>query len=162
MNRADLILWYQGLSARDQRMIRYGSIAAAIILIAAIVFPLQFGTRSARQRVEHKQADLAYMRRVAPTIAAAGPMPAASATPESLVVLIDRTARESGLSQALTGSQPGSNGSMRVRMEKADFNALVAWLSRLSTQQGVRVEAATVEAAGEPGLVSANFDLRIR
>jgi type II secretory pathway component PulM len=102
------------------------------------------------------------MRRVAPTLIAAGPPPAASAGSESLVVLIDTSARESGLGQALTGSAPGADGAMRVQLEKADFNLLVAWLSRLSNQHGVRVESATVDAAGEAGLVNATVVLHPR
>jgi type II secretory pathway component PulM len=84
------------------------------------------------------------------------------ATQDSLVVLIDRAARESGLGQALTGSQPSGDGGMRVQLEKAPFNSLVAWLARLSEQNGVRVESASIDAANEPGLVNAGIVLRIR
>ena len=87
------------------------------------------------------------MRQMAPTLAAAGPGPAAAPTGESLVVLIDRSARESGLAQALTGSQPAANGAMTVRMENADFNLLIGWMSRLVAQHDLRVEAASITAA---------------
>jgi len=88
--------------------------------------------------------------------------PAAAATQESLVVLIDRSARESGLAQALTGSQPVGDGGMRVQLEQADFNLLSGWVSRLSSQHGVRVEAASVTSAGTPGIVNASVQLRAR
>jgi type II secretory pathway component PulM len=47
-----------------------------------------------------------------------------------------------------------------VRLDKASFDALVGWLARLAEQNGIRVESATVDAAGAPGLVSASLVLR--
>jgi general secretion pathway protein M len=76
--------------------------------------------------------------------------------------MIDRTARESGLAQALTGSQPGGDGVMRVQLENADFNLLLGWLSRLSSQHGVRIDAATVTGMNTPGTVNASVQLRTR
>ena len=104
------------------------------------------------------------MRQMAPTLAAAGPGPAAAASPqgESLVVLIDRSARESGLGQALTGSQPAGNGAMTVRMENADFNLLIGWLSRLVAQHDLRVETASLTGTGSAGMVNASVQLHQR
>jgi len=75
-------------------------------------------------------------------------------------VLVDRSARESGLAQSLTGSQPSGDGGLRVQLEKAPFNAMVTWLARLAQTNGVRVESASVDMAGEPGLVNAGVVLR--
>lgn len=159
MKLAAMRNWYEAQSARDQRILRWGAVAAVVILLAALLLPLQRSLIQARQQLEKQQSDLQWMRSMAPTLAAAGPGPAAAATGESLVVLIDRSARESGLGQALTGSQP-SGGAMRVQLEAADFNLLVSWLSRLSTQHGVRVEAASVTGAAAPGVVNASVLLR--
>ena len=74
---------------------------------------------------------------------------------ESLLVIVDRSARESGLAGALSGSEPGGAGSLSVRLEKAPFDALMAWLARLAQQNGVVVDSATIEKAGAPGLVNA-------
>ena len=84
------------------------------------------------------------------------------ATPESLLVLIDRSASESGLAKALVGTQPAPNGSMRVQLEQADFNQVAGWLSRLSSQHGVRVESATITSSSTPGIVNATVQLRAR
>jgi type II secretory pathway component PulM len=123
---------------------------------------LQRSLSQARIRVAAQQADLAWMRQVAPTLAAAGPGPAASPQGESLVVLIDRSARESGLAQALTGSQPAGNGTMTVRMENADFNLLIGWMSRLVAQHDLRVESASITGNGSAGVVNANVQLHQR
>jgi general secretion pathway protein M len=156
--------WYSRQNERDQRVLLWGGIAAGIIVLALVLLPLQRNLSKARERVAQQQADLAWMRQVAPTLAAAGPGPAATqAQPgESLVVLIDRSARESGLAQALTGSQPAGNGAMTVRMENADFNLLIGWMSRLVAQHDLRVESASITGNGTAGLVNAAVQLHPR
>jgi general secretion pathway protein M len=144
---------YSALSAREQRMLLLGVIAAAGIFVFGILVPLDRSVTHAQQRLAKKHADLAWMQSVAPEIAASAPPPAASG--ESLLVIVDRSARESGLASALAGSEPGGPGSLSVRLEKAPFDALIAWLARLSQQNGVAVDSATIEKAGAPGLVNA-------
>jgi type II secretory pathway component PulM len=156
--------WYARQSEKDQRVLRWGGIAALVIVLAMVLLPLQRSLSQARVRVAEQQADLAWMRQMAPTLAAAGPGPATADAPpgESLVVLIDRSARESGLAQALTGSQPAGNGAMTVRMEGADFNLLIGWMSRLVAQHDLRVESASITGSGSAGVVNANVQLRQR
>jgi type II secretory pathway component PulM len=102
------------------------------------------------------------MRQQQPTLMAAGPsMPAAAAgNRESLAVVIDRSARESGLGKAYTSSQATGNGGMRVQFTNAEFNLLLGLLHRLSTQQGLRVEDASISTGVGPGMVNASVQLR--
>ena len=157
---ASLKAWYERQSERDQRVLRWGAAVVALIVILGVLVPLQRALTKARTHLTEQQADLVWMRSMGPALAAAGPGQAAAPTNESLVVLIDRTARESGLAQALTGSQPSGNGAMRVQLENADFNLLLGWLSRLGSQLGVRVESASVTANGSVGVVNATVLLQ--
>lgn len=157
---ASLTNWYERQSERDQRVLRWGSVIVVVMVILGVLVPLQRALSKARTHVAQQQADLVWMRSMAPTLAAAGPGPAATPSSESLVVVIDRTARESGLAQALTGSQPSGNGAMRVQLENADFNLLIGWLSRLGSQMGVRVESASVTTSGGAGVVNATVLLQ--
>jgi len=156
--------WYARQSEKDQRVLRWGGIAALAIVLAMVLLPLQRSLSQARARVAQQQADLAWMRQMAPTLAAAGPGPATASSPqgESLVVLIDRSAREAGLGQALTGSQPAGTGAMTVRMENADFNLLIGWMSRLVAQHDLRVESASITGNGSAGVVNASVQLHQR
>jgi general secretion pathway protein M len=162
MSRAAVIGWYGQLAPRDQRILRIGAIAVALILLLWIFLPLQRNLNAARSKLQAQQADLEWMRQVGPTLAAAGPGPMADAQHESLAVLIDRSARESGLAQALSGTQPAGNDALRVQLANADFNLLLGWLARLSAQQGVRVEAASITGNPAPGVVNASVQLRLR
>jgi general secretion pathway protein M len=160
VTRAELQQWFGSLSPRDQRILRLGGAAAFVMVLVLLFLPLQRALSGAESRVERKQADLAWMRGAAPSVLSAGPGPGTQATAESLVVLIDQSARESGLGKALAGSQPSGSGAQRVQLNMADFNLLVAWVARLSGQHGVKVDSASISAASEPGMVTATLVLR--
>ena len=141
------------LSARERRMLVPAAVLAVLLLIFGILVPLDRSVAHAQARLAKKKADLTWMQGAAPQFATLGPAPASSA--ESLLVIVDRSARESGLAGSLSGSEPGASGSLSVRLEKAPFDALVAWLGRLAQQNGVSVDSATIEKSGAPGLVNA-------
>jgi general secretion pathway protein M len=155
--------WLESLSERERRMVVFGAAAATVILIIAVLLPLDRSVSRTHQRLESKQADLAWMRSVAPELAAAGPGNALQrpASQDSLLVVVDRAAREAGLGGSLTSSEPSGGGGLRVRLDKASFDTLVGWLARMAERHGVRVESATIDTAGEQGLVNAALVLRV-
>jgi type II secretory pathway component PulM len=150
------------LNERERRMVIFGAAAAVLLLLVAVVLPLDRTVARTQQRIGTKQADLAWMQTVTPELANAGPTVTQPTTQESLLVVVDRAAREAGLGSALTSSEPSGTGGLRVRLEKAQFGMLVGWLARLAEQNGIRVESATIDNAGEPGIVNAGLVLRIR
>ncbi len=152
--------WYANLAERERRMVTFGAVAAAVLLLLAIVLPLNRNIAQARQRIATKQNDLAFIQNALPQLAAAGPGIGAAATGESLVVLIDTSARESGIGKSLSSSQATADKGLRIRLDNVPFDALVAWLARLSQNHGVRVESAEIESAGEVGLVNAGLLLK--
>jgi len=150
--------WLGNLSTRERNLV-YGAavLAALALLYLVIVRPFTTTTSRMAARVEQKSADLAWMRAQAPqAVAAAGV--AQSKSGESLVVIVDRTARQAGLGATLRDQSPNGNAGLRLRMEAASFDTLVTWLAVLQQQYGVGIEAATIDAAG-PGLVNATLSL---
>ena len=156
----NLVAWFKAQSLRDQRLAAGAAVILCIILIFGIFVPLDTSVARAQARVQRKQADLAWMRSVAPQLAAAGSAVTAPASQRSLIVVIDTSARESGLGSALNSSEPSGPGALRVRLDKAPFDTLVQWLGRLSQQNGIHVEQASIDAAGPPGLTNAGIVLR--
>lgn len=138
-------------SERERRMLLAGAVALVLILVFAIILPLDRSVAHAKQRLALKRADLAAMQAEVPEIANSVPPPSG----ESLILIVDRSARESGLEKSLAGSEPGGQNSLSVRLEKAPFDALIGWLGRLAQQNGVVVDSATIEKAGAPGQVNA-------
>lgn len=156
----ELRQWLAGLSARERNLVY---LAAGLVAVAAVYFtlvlPLTTATARRSARVEQKTVDLAWMRQVAPQVMAAAASGAGAAPGESLVVLVDRTGREAGLGGAIRDQSPSGEHGLRLRLEAASFDVLVAWLASLQQQHGVRVDAATIDAAGAPGLVNASLTL---
>jgi len=152
--------WYANLAERERRVVTLGAAAGVVLVLLAIILPLNRNIAQARQRITTKQGDLAFIQEATPQLAAAGPGAGEAATGESLVVLIDTSARESGIGKSLSSSQATADKGLRIRLENVPFDALVAWLARLSQSHGVRVESAEIEAAGEPGLVNAGLLLK--
>jgi len=148
---------YETMSPREQRLVQIGGIAALLILIFGVLLPLESSVAKARTRISRKQADLVWMRGVAPVLALSVPH---QNTGESLIVVVDRSARESGLEKSLAGSDPSGPGGIQVRLEKAPFDSMIGWLSRISQQNGIGVDGVTIDGAGTPGVVNAAIVLR--
>src|ERR1700682_3640349 len=94
---------------RERRLVLGGLAVAAVILIFGVVIPVDRSVAHALDRLAGKRADLIWMQSVAPELATSAAPPAA--TGESLLVIIDRSARESGLAGALASSEPAGPGS---------------------------------------------------
>ena len=139
-------------SERERRMLVVGAVGLVLILVFAIILPLDRSVAHAKTRLTQKRADLAYMESVAQEIRNSA---VPSSARESLILVVDRSARESGLEKSLAGSEPGGQNSLSVRLEKAPFDKLIAWLGRIAQQNGVVVDSATIEKAGSPGEVNA-------
>jgi len=153
--------WFDNLSERDRKIVTYGGAVVLLLVLLGIVIPLNRNIVIARERVARKQGDLQFIQSAAPQLASAGPASGGASSAESLVVLIDSSARESGLGKSLSSSQPTGDKGLRVRLDRVGFDAMVAWLARLSQQHGVRVESAEIESAGETGLVNAGLVLKV-
>ena len=152
--------WYANLAERERRVVTIGAAVGVVLVLLAIILPLNRNIAQARQRITTKQGDLAFIQDATVQLAGAGPGAEAAATGDSLVVLIDTSARESGIGKSLSSSQATADKGLRIRFDNVPFDALVAWLARLSQSHGVRVETAEIEAAGEPGLVNAGLLLK--
>ena len=109
----------------------------AIYLLA--LAPFYAAVNGSAERVAKKEGDLAWMRSVGGEVLAlsASAPSAAAPTGESLVVLIDRAARECGLGSSLTGQTPSGENGIRVRLEQAEFDKLIVCLGSLQQAHSV-------------------------
>ena len=149
---------YAALSQRDRRLAIAGTLVLLGIVLFSVLIPLDRAVAHARTRLEQKRTDLAWMQSVAVPVLRNAPAP--NANGESLLVLVDRSTREARLDTAMRGSDQGAAGSLSLRLEKAPFDSLVAWLARLAQQNGVVIDSATIEKTGDTGLVNAAIVLR--
>ena len=148
------------LSERDRRTLLIGGVVAALLLLYVII-QLDSSVSSAHKRILKKQTDLAWMRSVAPELAANQGFRAPTGQGQSLLVIVDQSAREAGLASTLAGSEPSGPGGLSIRLQKAPFDTVITWLARLGQQNGIRVDTASIESAGSPGLVNAALVLHM-
>jgi len=153
---------FESLNERERRIALIGGACSVLLLVFGVILPLDRSVAHAQARLVSKQADLAWMRGVTPELIAAGPATATPTTQRSMLVVVDGAAREAGLGTALTSSEPSGAGGLQVRLEKAPFDAVVGWLARLSEQDGIRVDSATMDSAGPAGTVNAGVVLHTR
>jgi general secretion pathway protein M len=148
--------WYAGLERREQRVVTVGGITvAALILVFGILLPLQGSVSSLRRHNAVKREDLAWMRVHAPEIRAhGGEVPSDGG--EAPVVVVSRTAREAGLTDALRNTAPNGTG-VHVQLDAASFDGLLPWLATLDEHHGLAIESITVDRTAHPGLVNASI-----
>lgn len=158
--RASLRARYDALAPREQRTVLLGGVALALIFLFAILLPLERRVAAARERLERQQADVAWLQSVAPQLAQLAALPRAQGAGESLVVMVDRIARERNISGQLSGSQGAGDGAITVRFQQVPFDSLAAWAASLVQRTGATIVSASFEGAGSAGLVNASFQLR--
>jgi general secretion pathway protein M len=150
--------WLASLSEREHQLVTWGGTAAAVLLVLVLlVLPLYSAAGGAEKRVERKLSDLAWMQSVAGELRAAGP---ADASAQSLVVIVDQTARAAGLAASLRDTQPSGTGGIRIRLESAPFDVIVGWVTDLGQRHGLIVESATVDRTSRVGVVNASLIMR--
>ncbi|MGD9386753.1 MAG: type II secretion system protein GspM [Gammaproteobacteria bacterium] len=157
--------WFLSLERRERLFLGVGAVAVVLLLVwALLISPLSTSTSATTQRVEMKRETLAFLRGAAAELAGAGGVAAAAAGPnlagQSLVVIVDRTARTAGLGTALTRNQPVGEDGIRVRLDNASFDAVAAWLATLSASAGMSIESASFDRTPDEGRVNASLVLR--
>jgi general secretion pathway protein M len=154
--------WYSSLQARERAMVAIGGVLVLLVAIYLLALaPFYAAVNSRAERVARKEGDLAWMRSVGGEVMAlnVNSQTPVAPTNESLVVLIDRTARECGLGAALTGQTPNGDNGIRVRLEQAEFDKLVVCLGSLQQAHAVNIESANIDRTAKPGFVNASLVL---
>lgn len=77
---------------------------------------------------------------------------------ENINGLIDSSLRANGLQ--MSGLQPGANGEVRVRLDRAAYQPLMQWLYEMEYKQGILVTDLSLAATNDPGQVTVNLRLQ--
>lgn len=149
--------WLSTLSARERGAVILAALIVSAFLIWAGLFrPLAKAQQDLAEREARLRPDLAWLEAAASEVAR---LRAADATPaergeQSLLALIEQSARDAGLGQAFRRGEPAGEKRVRVWLENASFDAMVGWLDALQTGYAVAVIDGAVDGAGTPGLVN--------
>ena len=146
--------WLTNLQPRE-RLILLGGVAA-VLLIA-----LWFGVMRLHAQTEVLRDSVAAKQRMLVDLTRVGARPAAPASAQgnqTLVVVIDGTAREHGI--VLATRRPDGPDGVQVAFSNVPFDMLLEWLVALEKQSSVAVESASFTTAKQKGIVNGQLTLR--
>ncbi len=151
--------WYAGLQERERRLVLWGGVVLAVLLlVGGVLLPLQSAVTQAEARSETRRQDLEWMRINSPEIRS-GAAIVRRETNEAPMVLVDRVGHEAGVANTFRGTQPSGATGVRVQLEGVPFDAMIEWLGTLDTRYGYSVESITIDRTAKTGVVNANVTL---
>lgn len=150
----------QSYSRREQIILLAGAAALFLYLLwFAVIQPLQsMVDQQQRRNIAQQQSLQAVTQLAAEYQALQKNSQKRTAGSGNLSQLVDKTLRQHRLK--MSGFQPGRDGTVSVRFEKADFNQLMLWLYQLESKHQVQLDELTVRPAANSGFVTAQLRLR--
>lgn len=158
-------IWWNQLSASEQRTLRIGGIALVAILGYFLAWkPIHQTTARLQQELQNQQALLTWMQPAVAEIQALGGVAAPLSEPggnsqdgQGLFALADQQARQAGLAQVLQRVEPSGQSGARVVFEKVGFDELMHWLAALRDQYGIQANQVTLRRVELEGRVDAQI-----
>ena len=153
--------YWLNLQARERLLLAGSALLLLLLLIYLLLIePWQQQTRSLQQSIAQQQETLLWMQQAAAEVRAlrAQGQGAALQTGQSLMGLIDTSARSAGIGAAIRQIRPDAQGAT-VRLENASFDDTMRWLGQLSSERGIQVSQFTMERLTEGGRINASVQL---
>lgn len=150
--------WFYGLKPRERLIVGVGAVVAVVIVGWGFVWkPLADGSMELGDSVAEKRQLLSDLRR-AERLAPEGLAPARTGASQSLVVLVDSTARSLGL-PAFSRTRPNGPDGISVSFQDTPFDGLLSWLIMLEDSYGITVDSAQFNGGRAPGIVTGQLFL---
>lgn len=156
--------WFSQLQPKDRRTLVIGAVISVFLLSYLLVWqPASEHLQALRQAVKEDRALLQWMQQSAQQVtqlrAVAAPGAVNIADGQSLLAVIDQSAKSGNLGGAMKRVEPEGQNTVRVWFEQAHFNDVLLWLDSLQRSYGVRVANIVVERQDTPGLINARVSL---
>lgn len=152
--------WYAGLGARERRTLIGGAAVLALVLIFFAGWrPLTNKVERLEQAVAGQRVQWQTMQTAAAEVQRlrAVNRGGAGLGGQSLLAVVDQTARQAQLGGAMKRVEPEGQNSVRVWFEDAPFDDIARWLGNLQQQTGAQVSRLTIDRPGAPGRVNARL-----
>jgi general secretion pathway protein M len=149
---------------KRERLVLMGGMAALCLILGYTIFVAPFYSSLAtyRREIPVKEEELAWMRTAAREVSKASASRAGDGQDrsQSILSVIDGSARDLGLSRTLKRVEPAGGNEVRVWMEDVSFDEVIRWLANLGVSSAIEVSELVVEPSRNgQGLVNARMTL---
>jgi len=140
-------------------------IAAAVLLVFFSAYLLLWQPYGGKRlqalqvSVTEQRATLAWMQQAAVRAQQLRGGGVQAGSGQSLMTVVDQTAKKNDLSTAMKRIEPAGEHSVRVWIEQAPFDTLASWLDELNRSYSVHVQLITLDREAGPGRVNARITL---
>ncbi|MDH5326757.1 MAG: type II secretion system protein M [Gammaproteobacteria bacterium] len=153
--------WFNSKEQRERQILVGGVVSVVLLLLYAMVWdPIVGGKAKLEQQAEQMRRDLTWMQEQASKVRVlkAGSAPLGRIQPgQSLLGIIDRSAKSSQLGNSVKRVKPDGENKARVWLENANFNDVIRWAESLKRSYNVEIESVSIEKEEQAGLISARF-----
>ncbi|MGD8940266.1 MAG: type II secretion system protein M [Gammaproteobacteria bacterium] len=153
--------WFESLEVRERRLVIGGAVTLFVLSIYFLGWePFINRLHDLQESTQRKQLDLAWMQNAAKEVKklqATQTAPVRFDSGQSLLGIIDRSAKAKQLGDSVKRVQPDGTSKARVWLENAKFDVVIGWLEELERRYGVSIETITFEKQAEEGLVDARI-----
>jgi general secretion pathway protein M len=151
--------WFNQLEARERKIVIAGGILLVVLGVYALMWtPFVSGLENLRKSTVEKQELLVWMQDAAQevkTLRAQNPKQINQGGAEqSILGVIDRTAKQSKLGSAVKRVKPEGSTKAHVWLEDAVFNDVIRWLENMDNRQNIKIVSSMVDKQDSPGVVN--------
>jgi general secretion pathway protein M len=154
--------WFDKLEKRERQTVVGGAIILAITIFYLAAWDPIFGTlETERQRNQSQRQLLTFMQDASNEISrlrSSGGSTASRFKNQSILSLVELSATSAGIKQFIKKQESDRSG-VKVQLEKADFDRLVAWINDMQQKYAIQASKIHIEAEKEPGAVNARVTL---
>jgi type II secretory pathway component PulM len=150
---------FNQLAPRERVVLVVGVLLAVTIIFWSFVWsPLRDGADQLDNSIAERSRQVVDLRRAANLSASSGPV-LANGNTQSLLFLVDETARPLGLASSFSRTSNDGADAINVTFRDARFDRLIGWLIDLEQNYGVRVVNTNFTRTGNAGIVSGTIRL---
>jgi general secretion pathway protein M len=142
--------YWSGLQPRERVVLSLGGVAVALIFFYSLIWrPWHLAIDHMERVVQPLRTNLVWMRQQSENLKASGGAGQAKAyqgANQSLLSVVEQTAKRAKVSSSIQQMVPAQNGNeVRVVLEDVNFNQWIRWIDDLFKRYGVDIKQVSAE-----------------
>ena len=145
-------VWFQKLSQREQLMVLAGAAATGLLILYALAWaPLKDAVSAYESGNEEARETLEWMRQAVVDVNQSSAGDGAANQAQSISALVDTTLPDYSL--VMQRYQPTGEDSAQLWLEEAPVSQVIAWLTAMERDYGMRLINVAITSADKQGFV---------